>query len=65
MQRRLLVLNMDSVWADEVLRERGGSLDNRAIYYMTLMATGSKEQAEDAKSKRIMEELRQGRTPEV
>ncbi len=65
MQRQALALNMDSIWAEEVLRDRGGDLDNRAIYALTWMATGDKRKAEDAKSRRIMEELRKGLAPEV
>lgn len=65
MQRQALALNMDGVWAEEVLRERGGDMDNRAIYYLTYMATGDKAAAEEARAKRIVEEMRKGLTPNV
>jgi len=56
---------MPAVRADEVLRERGSDLGARAIYHLTLAATGSKEEAEDAWAARCEEELRQGGTPET
>lgn len=61
----LLEANIPAVWADEVLRDRGGDLGNKAIYTLTLMATGDKEAALRARVKRIHEELRRGETPEA
>ena len=53
------------VKAEEVLQDRGGSLSNKDVYNLTLLATGDKEQAEDARSRRIMDELRRGLVPDV
>ena len=49
---------MDSLWAEEVLRERGGGLSADDIYTVTWLATGSKDKAEDAKTDRLMREMR-------
>lgn len=65
LERAVMLANMDGVLAEEVLRERGGSLNNKQMYSLTLLATGDKKQAERAKSRRIMDELRQGLKPDV
>jgi hypothetical protein len=55
---------MEGVWAEEILRERGGSLGNKAVYQLTLLATGSETAARDARADRVAEELAKGETPE-
>ncbi len=56
---------MPAVYADEVLRERGGDLGCKAIHTLTLMATGDREAADRAFVKRAHEEMRRGEQPEV
>lgn len=65
LQRLALSENVLPLWAEEVLRERGGGLSNVEVYELTRLATGSEEAAQDARSRRISEELRAGKTPEV
>lgn len=64
-QRLKLQLNLMPLWAEEVLRDRGGGLTARELQEMTLLATGDKDKAEKAMTDRIAEEMRAGKTPEV
>lgn len=65
MQRQVLLLNRDAIRAEEVLAERGGSLSNKDVYNLVLLATGDKNQADRARNVRILEEMRRGITPDV
>lgn len=58
-----LELSRESIEAEEVLRRRGGSLPARVVFDLTLLATGSREQAEAAFRARRHAELRSGQTP--
>ena len=53
-----LLANADAIWAEEVLRERGGSLPADALRTVTLLATGSQDAADDAFARRVLEEER-------
>lgn len=64
-QRRLLEASLPGVWAEEVLRERAGELTAAAIRSLTLVATGDPFEAERAFNRRVLADLRAGRTPEV
>jgi hypothetical protein len=48
------------VWAEEALRERGGSLDPEALYDLVLQATGDRAKADAARAKAQLEVLRRG-----
>ena len=56
----LLEIHMTSLWAEEMLREHGGSLSADALKKLVLLATGDAWQAEDAWVRRAMEEQRAG-----
>jgi hypothetical protein len=56
---------MDRVWASRVLRERGGSLTNKELYRLTLLATDDEGKAQEARERRVLEELRRNETPDV
>ncbi len=49
---------MDRIWAEEVLRDRGGDLAAEQLYRIVWLATGSKEQAQKARARRMLEESR-------
>lgn len=51
--------------AEETLREKGGSLSAKALYQIVLQATGDKKEAEKARRKRWLEEMKAGEVPEV
>jgi hypothetical protein len=53
------------VWADEALRDRQAELSAKGLGKLTLLATGSKELADDAVSDRVMEDMRKGIKPEI
>ena len=59
-----LEANLYPVWADEVLRERRGSLTAGQLRDLTLLATGDAQAAEDAWLARAEEDMRAGRTPD-
>lgn len=48
-------MNMNAVWAEEVLRERGGSLSPQQLYYVTLLATGDRARADRDRARRWLE----------
>ena len=54
---------MDPIWADEQLRERGGSATAGELFALTLLATGDPIKADRARSKRAAEEMLRGETP--
>jgi hypothetical protein len=45
-------------WAEETLRDKGGSLDSRSVYTLMLLATGDREQAAKAAARRALDESR-------
>lgn len=47
-QRLVLAINLPGIQAEEALREKAGELTPEGIRALTLAATGSKEQADDA-----------------
>lgn len=48
--------NILPLWAEEVLRERGGSLSSGELYRMELLATGDRLRAEKARARRWLDE---------
>lgn len=46
------------VYAEEVLRERGGSLSAVELFRVTWLATGDRGQAERARMRRALDEMR-------
>lgn len=53
-----LELNRPAVWAEEVLRTRGGELTAESLRALTLLATGDRDQADAAYARRVLEETR-------
>ena len=53
--RRAWVANIDRLWAEEVLRDRGGSLEPDQLYTITWLATGDRMAADKARSRRWLE----------
>ncbi len=55
-----LIACQDAVWADEILRDRGGSLSGEQAHALTLLATGDKKKADkawvDAKKREVFGE---------
>lgn len=56
---------MPAILAEETLRERRSQLTSRQLYYLTLTATGDRDEAEAAWEERCNQELRDGKTPET
>lgn len=56
---------MKPLMAEEILRERSGSLSARELFDLTLLATDDRDAAEEAFNERVLAELRAGRTPSV
>lgn len=59
-QQVALWANLQRVQAQQYLRAHGGELLPDDLYDMTLLATGSKEQAEEAMYQSIKERLKRG-----
>lgn len=57
-EQRAWEANIGAVWAEEVLRERGGSLSGDQLYHITLLATGDRKRAEKDRARRILDETR-------
>lgn len=51
-------MNMDGIWAEEVLRDRSGALPADALRKVVLLATGDQDRADDAYARRVLEETR-------
>lgn len=56
-QRRVFELCLDSVWAEETLRDRGGRFDSKTIRKLTLMATDDEEAADRACAEAMLAEI--------
>ncbi len=54
----MLQSNMQPIWAEEVLRDRGGSLTAQSLYDLTLLATGDEDYAGTVAARRVLEEER-------
>lgn len=52
--------NVAHVWAEELLRERGGELTAEQLGAATLLATGDRLAADRARARRWLEEHRPG-----
>lgn len=57
-ERLVLETNIDSLWAQEKLREDGGKIKADALRRLVLLATGDEKAAEEAWAKRVHEEMR-------
>lgn len=55
-QKMALQMFMPGVCAEEILRERGGEMSAQSVYKAVLLASGSKDEAETAMSRRVLEE---------
>lgn len=53
-----LLVNMDRVRADELLRDRPHELTAEGLYHATLLVTGDVSRAEKAYSERALDEMR-------
>lgn len=56
---------MDAIWAEEQILNRQADLTADGVYRMTLLATGDEVAAQDAKSDRIMKDMRKQNRPET
>jgi hypothetical protein len=59
--------NIDALWAEEVLRDRGGSLKATELKSLVLVSTGDQDEADTAFANRLLEEMRNDptKTPDV
>lgn len=48
---------MDAVWAEEVLRDRGGELSAQNLRALTLLATGDQGKADREYAKRLNRDM--------
>ena len=64
-RKRIFLELIDGLWAEEVLRDRGGSLSPAQLYALILMKTGDKAKAEDAWAERNAAIMRAGGTAEA
>lgn len=55
-----LLLNLDAIRAEERLRDHWHELSAEGVRQLTLLATGSEEEAEDAFVKKVEANLRAG-----
>ena len=46
--------NLESVWAEEVIRERGSELTPESLMSLTLLSTGDRDAAEKAMAERVL-----------
>lgn len=56
-QKRALLVCRDAVWAEEVLRDRGGRLTADSIRRLTLMATDDQTAADRAYADAVVREM--------
>jgi hypothetical protein len=66
-QFEMLDAHRESIWAEEVLKQRGGSLKAKELKMLVLLATGDRDQADSEYSQRLLEEMKHNpeATPDV
>lgn len=60
-ERQALELHINSLQAEELLRERGGQMQADAMKDLMVAAGASEEDATDAWAKRLLDEMRAGK----
>lgn len=56
LDRLKLLCNVEPLWAEQMLRERGGSLTADELRRLVLLSTGDSAEASAAWSRRVLEE---------